>query len=308
MSTFDRLYVMDTYSASAMARTIAQEAGLRFEFHDDPDNDSAFTNPITKTLHVQRPKWQWTEGQFMSWFGKVLHEIGHWRGEFRGDMLYFTEKGVDCTNTLYGRLINILMDFRQNQQWRFEYEGADEAIEHMCVTSADQGIVHASKDKDKMDERTTLLAHVFSWIYGCYSVFHKRMIPASMAWDNHFPQSKLARYTDELFAMSCPEDIETLAKKILNENEQEQEVKDQEEREKQHKEGKEKGEKEGEGKGKGELTEAQKKILEKMMPDAHDPDKRGKPSGQHELIDKPGDYIPHKEHKVFILAKGEKPR
>ena len=102
------------------ARTLADTAGLTIKFHDKE------IQPHTtgKSLHVQAPSYDWTDGQWQQWYYYLLHEIGHQREPWDEWTQVHKKYGVNRSNIL-GRLYNLNSDQAQEHDHYGRYRGID---------------------------------------------------------------------------------------------------------------------------------------------------------------------------------------
>jgi hypothetical protein len=222
------LHIMDTNGARIFVRTLAKASNLTVVFHDE--YITPHTDPVAGTIHVARPKWSFTEDEHQCWQGEILHELGHHRGENLKAMNYFAVQGLD-TKTLYGTVVNILLDWINDYQWT-PYDGAREALSATQRRCARLGIAKIKSDPMK-GEKTRKLAKIFSWIYNQRYDTYQRSLREAIEWAHEVPYEELEIHNSELRELlvnQTGEAVEALAKKIIppkaddKEEEQEEET------------------------------------------------------------------------------------
>lgn len=222
-----RIHIMDTGGTEIFVRTLSKAEGLRVIFSEEEDAQP-YTDPINKIIHVAKPRWYWKEEQYNCWLGAVCHELGHHRGKNADIMKYFTDKKIN-TKSIYGKIVNLLMDWVDDFQWR-GYPGAHNAVQAVQVRCASRAIPMLM-DRPPTTEEDVLLCKVFSWIYSRRAeTYQRELMPAAMEWTRLVPHDLHAYNSDliELLAIQDGPSIEELAKKIVPESMQDEEQEEQE--------------------------------------------------------------------------------
>ena len=254
MAKFKPLHIMDTNGARIFVRTLAKASNLTVVFHDE--YITPHTDPVAGTIHVARPKWSFTEDEHQCWQGEILHELGHHRGENLKAMNYFVAQGLD-TKTLYGTVVNILLDWINDYQWT-PYDGAREALSATQRRCARLGIAKIKSDPMK-GENTRKLAKIFSWIYNQRYATYQRSLREAIEWAHEVPYEDLEVHNSELRELlinQTGEAIEALAKKIVPPSKSE----DEEEEEEQESDGDESDEQGGDEEKEEEIGERESFI------------------------------------------------
>lgn len=263
------LTVMDTASATAFARTMAGKARLRAVLHDEPLQP--YTDPVSMTLHVEKPRWTWTEEQHADWRGKLLHEIGH-HIEKNGEIMdYFVSIKIDM-KSLRGTVVNILTDYINDRQWgELGYTGAMRDVAVCQYIACRRGLeVLAEKGVPEPGTKQGILVRVFSWIYGRRAATYQPILTAlACEWQRAADYPALIPFNEELEAMTDGPSVVNLANKIVPPDDDEEDEGDSGEGEGEG-DGEE-GEQGGEGEGEGDPDGGDEK--------SGDPDKKGEGGG-----------------------------
>lgn len=208
------LYIMDTEGAGIYARSLAATAGLTVVFFDE--DGQPYTDPVRKTLHVQKPQWQWDEKRYAIWNGTLLHELGHHRGN-NGALMDGMVKRKINTKSLYGAVVNILLDWINDAQWA-AFPGANSAVEACQMHYAGQGIARVKESYPK-DDKSKLMVTVFSWIYNQRALtYQKGLLATAFEWQDVVPFDSLDVHTAELRALlksATAESVISLTDKIV---------------------------------------------------------------------------------------------
>jgi len=114
--------ILDYHAKQKMVRALCANSGLNLVLHD---KETAFTDG--RTLTVPRPSPDYTDEQYVLWEYMVLHESGHNRGDMRDIFDIIKDKKVDM-RSLFGSLLNVLDDHRQEFYSAGEYEGKDKMM------------------------------------------------------------------------------------------------------------------------------------------------------------------------------------
>ena len=287
------LHIMDTNGARIFVRSLAKASNLTVVFHDT--YVTPHTDPVAGTIHVARPKWSFTEDEHQCWQGEILHELGHHRGENLKAMNYFVAQGLD-TKTLYGTVVNILLDFINDYQWT-PYDGAREALSATQRRCARLGIAKVKSDPMK-GEKTRKLAKIFSWIYNQRYATYQRSLREAIEWAHEVPYEELEKFNSELRELlvnQTGEAVEALAKKIVpppkqdEEKEQEQEEQESEQGDEEEQQEQEEGEeKEEEGEGEEQFIS----YRDLLLADDHGSGKKNKTKIIY-------DHDPHENYVEF---------
>ena len=111
--------ILDYHAKQKMVRALCADVGLNLVLHDE---QSAYTDG--RTLTVPRPSPDYTKEQYILWEYMVLHETGHNYGDMRDIFTLMHDKNVNM-KSLYGSVLNILDDHRQEFYSTGTYEGKD---------------------------------------------------------------------------------------------------------------------------------------------------------------------------------------
>lgn len=206
--------LLDTVSTEIFVRSLVKASNLSVVFFPDEDGQP-FTDPVKKTIHVAAPRWYWPEHKYNQWLGAVCHELGHHRGGNGNLMQYFVDRKVN-TKSLYGTVVNILLDWINDAQW-IKYPGAHLAVQAVQVYCAERGITYAAHPAE--DERSKVLTKVFSWIYGRRAETYQRgLMPIATKWEAIVPHGYGVFNSDlaDLLLHPSGESVESLARKIIS--------------------------------------------------------------------------------------------
>ena len=209
-------YLLDTYSARKFVETMAGVVGLSVEFSIEPTQPR--TCPVSKRIWVESPKWDWDEITTTKWWGELLHELGHHRGDNGELMQFFVSMRLD-TRSFKGTVVNILLDYINDAQWYEEYRGAHRNVEAAQRFYSERGITRAereAKEGKQYDPKTELLFRIFSWIYNRRAATYQRGLAAAAArWLKVRPFDELTQFNAELGALTDGASVNTLADKIV---------------------------------------------------------------------------------------------
>lgn len=214
--------LLDTVSTEIFVRSLARTSNLSVVFFEEEDGQP-YTDPVRRTVHVARPRWHWPELQYNQWLGAVCHELGHHRGGNGDLMQYFVDRKVN-TKSLYGTVVNILLDWINDAQW-IKYPGAHLAVQAVQVHCAERGINFAVEPPK--DKRARILTQVFSWIYNRRAETYQRgLMPIATKWEIIVPHSYSAYNSDlaDLLLHPSGESVSSLARKIIDEDSDEDET------------------------------------------------------------------------------------
>lgn len=214
--------LLDTVSTEIFVRSLARTSNLSVVFFEDEEGQP-YTDPIKRTVHVARPRWHWPELLYNQWLGAVCHELGHHRGHNGGLMQYFVERRIN-TKSLYGTVVNILLDWINDAQWT-KYPGAHLAVQAVQVHCAERGINFATEPPK--DKRARILTQVFSWIYNRRAETYQRgLMPIATKWEIIVPHGYSAYNSElaELLLHPSGESVSSLARKIIDEDSDEDET------------------------------------------------------------------------------------
>ena len=207
-------HIMDTNGARIFVRTLAKASNLTVVFHEEAI--TPHTDAVKGTIHVARPKWSFTEEEHLCWQGEILHELGHHRGNNGTAMQYFVAKRLD-TKTLYGTVVNILLDWVNDFQWT-RYDGAREALTACQRRCARMGI-ELIRDMPPSTKNSEKLSRIFSWIYNQRYLTYQRGLIEALEWEHLVPyEDQYGMYNSELRELlnsQTGEAIEALAIKIV---------------------------------------------------------------------------------------------
>jgi len=184
----------------------------------EKDRVAPRTCPKSKTIWVPAPRAGWSDAEYNEWFGQILHEIGHWMKGYVEDILYPMHNNVDM-RSMYGSVLNVLSDFRQDNQWYKKGEmGAHVAVSTAQTAAAARGLHEINKmgrgALAHMDDASRFFAEVFSWYYSQKAVTMPMLSPIANDWVDLIPH-QFDKYNDELHGMSCTDDVITLLNKII---------------------------------------------------------------------------------------------
>lgn len=304
--------IMDTRGAEIFVRSMAGSEGLRVRFEEDEDAQP-YTDPIANLIVVAMPRWYWTEHKFQCWLGAICHELGHHRGVNGELMQYFVDKRLN-TRSIYGKVINILMDWVNDAQW-VGYAGAHNAVEAIQKHCASKGLAMLRTNPPETEE-DKLICNVFSWIYNRRALtYQKGLLASAVGWleiirhDYDGYNSELS----ELLVRPSGHAIEVLAKKIVPESMQDPEDEDTEDGDEGEGADGEQGEpSDGDGDGgdaeddeEGDGDPKENRISYKDVLMAHDHSTMGKPSKTDIVYDHDWSksYVPFKDYKEIDLSE-----
>lgn len=266
--------LLDTVSTEIFIRSLARSSNLSVVFFEQEDGQP-FTDPVRATVHVARPRWHWAKDQYNRWLGAVCHELGHHRGNNGALMQYFVERKIN-TKSLYGTVVNILLDWINDAQWA-RYPGAHLAVQSIQEYCAQRSIEHVINDPPT-EERSKLLIRVFSWIYGRRAATYQRgLMSAATRWEEIVPHEYSALNSEllELLSDTVGDRVDALARKIVDSDPETDEEEEEEghqpgDEEEPGEEGEEGEEKQGSG---GWIS-----YRDVLMQDQDDHTDMGKPS------------------------------
>ena len=209
-------FLLDTYSARKFVETIAGVVGMSVEFSIEPIQPR--TCPVSKKIWVESPKWDWDEITTAKWWGELLHELGHHRGD-NGELMQFFAATRLNTRSFKGTVVNILLDYINDGQWFEEYRGAHRNVEAAQRFYCERGVTRVERDtKDGVqhDPKTASLCRIFSWIYSRRAATYQRGLAAAAArWLKVRSFDELTQFNAELEALTDGASVDTLADKIV---------------------------------------------------------------------------------------------
>lgn len=184
MSRLDRL---DANSSRVFAQILAKEAGMTIVFDDTVP--APCTDVTKKVIKVRPPHPSWSEGTYLDYKGKLVHEIGHWRDENREIMERAVEERINMSS-LFGKNLNIVGDLVNDYQWtRDEWPGAAHVIQLVQKIAAADGIATLRKDDGwKGNKELEVLIHVLGWAYCVRAdTYQVHLLPEANEWEKEFP-------------------------------------------------------------------------------------------------------------------------
>ena len=295
--------------ASASGLTLVEEKGC--------------TQPKTclKTGRVYVPELgtAWDRKRVLKWEGETHHEIGHHAPEVQDTLPFMEEKNLSF-NSLFGSLMNVFDDIRNEYNNRGMYPGRCQALSFIQAFYCMRGAMELAKsDPSDIDKDSALMRDVLSWVYLYRSDWqHDLAIPAQ-EFAKHADPDQFKVLSSFLPALSTIQDVYDLTCKILevseNHNPEEEEGKSREAKAKAKKEksesaegeegeGEDSGEGKKEGEGEGEDEAKGKLSYKDLMGHTHTDDAKGNPYMSIDYDHDPRyDYVPYRDKISVAKAR-----
>ena len=118
---------VDAHAATGSVRRLCANKGLTVHFDLDPGHMPYTTG---KTIHVEKPKANWTKEAWSKWWGTIAHEIKH-AGHERGKEVFnvLAKFGCDCQGNIIDGMYNLIEDGIVDNLGRNEFLGMDESAD-----------------------------------------------------------------------------------------------------------------------------------------------------------------------------------
>ena len=172
----------------------------------------------TGQVYLEPPSPYWSKGRIKKWMGEAYHEIGHHQPEVRDMLPLMEDKGL-AYNSLLGRLINIVEDYRQEKFMAARgYPGVNDVQSWTQGFYCQQGVYNLQGAKGPMNPDRELFLQVLCQGYHLRGAWQPDVALPSTRIDKYVDYDKYSHLSPLWDELVTAEDVYNLVIRYLEDS------------------------------------------------------------------------------------------